>query len=222
MPKKLESGHQGFSKEYWDKNYAEPEEMDGIANVDMHVAYLKNLLSIEFIEINSLIDFGFGLGHMFKAMLREFNPYKAYGIEPSLYPFKKLEEEGFSEFSKSNIKIENTDILSWCEANKKMKNFDLGICTSVFQYLSDDEINQCLPIMAQRCKYLYFSVPTDKELKRQVSDLEFHDKYAIRRSQKVYRDMIAPHFTIVSSRVLESKIHFNEQNSCFTDLLFRF
>ena len=222
MKKIKEGGAQGFAQEYWDVNYSSPDEMDGIGNAQTHIAYLKNLFAIEYIDINSIIDFGFGLGHLFEGLIKEYIPYKAYGIEPSKYAFDEVRKRDISPAESTKFKLEQTDIVSWCQANKKMKNFDLGVCTSVFQYLSDEEIKICLPIMAERCKYLYFSVPTDIELKRQVEELEFEDEYSIKRSAKKYQSLLSPHFTFVSSRVLESKVHFNEENTFFTDLLFRF
>lgn len=215
-------GNEGFGREYWDINYKTPEEMDGIGNADLHVSYIKNLFGIEYIDINSVIDLGFGLGHLFERVLKEFMPYKAYGIEPSDFAFNLVSQRNISPAESTKFKLEKTDIVTWCQANKKMKNFDLGLCTSVFQYLTDEEIKTCMPILAERCKYLYFSVPTDIELDRQVEELEFFDEYAIKRSAKEYKKLISPHFTFVSSRVLESKIHFDEKNSFFTDLLFRF
>lgn len=219
---KKELGANGFGDEYWNVNYETPEDMDGIGNSDVHIQYIKSLFGIEYIDINSIMDFGFGLGHLFEGLLKEFIPYKAYGIEPSEFAFKKVLERNISPAQSTKFKLEKTDIVTWCQANKKMKNFDLGICTSVFQYLSDEEIKICLPIMAERCKYIYFSVPTDIELDRQISEVEFKDEYAIRRSRKRYQDLISPHFTFISSRVLESKVQFNEENTFFTDLLFRF
>lgn len=218
----MENGQSGFSDSYWKTNYESPEEMDGIGNASIHVDYIKSLFGLEYIDINSVVDLGFGLGYLFEKVLAEFIPYKAYGIEPSEYAYKKVLERNISPAESTKFKLEKTDIVSWCTANKQMKNFDLGLCTSVFQYLTDEEIKICMPILAQRCKYLYFSVPTDIELQRQVEELEFNDQYAIRRSAAEYKKLISPHFTFVSSRVLESKVHFNEQNSFFTDLLFRF
>jgi hypothetical protein len=223
MAKKIkEDGALGFSQEYWDVNYQDAAEMDGIGNVEMHVGYIKNLFGMEYIDINSIIDLGFGLGHLFEALLEEFHPYKAYGIEPSDYAFKQVEARDICKVESTKFKLEKTDIVTWCLANKKMKRFDLGVCTSVFQYLSDEELETCLPILAERCKYLYLSVPTDKELDRQIEDLEFKDEYAIRRSRRKYQKMISKHFTFISSRVLESKVHFTEENTFFTDLLYRF
>ena len=215
-------GAQGFKDEYWHENYEAPEDMDGIGNVDLHVGYIKNLFGMEYIDISSVVDLGFGLGHLFEGLLKEFVPYKAYGIEPSKFAFDKVKERDISPADSTKFKLEQIDIVSWCESKRKIKSFDFGVCTSVFQYLSDEEIEKCLPILAQRCKYLYFTVPTDKELNRQIEDLEFKDEYAIRRSRTKYIKMIKKHFTFISSRVLESKVHFNEENTFFTDLLYRF
>ena len=116
----------------------------------------------------------------------------------------------------------NESIEQWCkrEETKKLR-FDLGLCTSVFQYLSEDELKMVVPIMATRLKYLYLTVPTDIELDRQIEELEFHDTYALRRSRKFYRDILSPHFTNISSKLWESKKYFDEETTLFTDLLYR-
>lgn len=215
-------GASGFSDKYWEVNYESPDEMDGIGNVDQHVGYIKNLFGLEFIDINSVIDLGFGLGHLFEAILKEFIPYKAYGIEPSDYAFLAVKKREISPAESTKFKLEQIDIVSWCKRETNIKRIDLGICTSVLQYLSDEEIEFCLPIIAKRVKYLYLTVPTDKELDRQIEDLEFKDEYAIRRSRAKYQRMIKKHFTVVSSRLLESKELFDEDTTAFTDLLFRF
>jgi hypothetical protein len=216
------AGAFGFPQEYWDTNYAEPDEMDGIGNVDMHIGYIKNFLGLEYIDISSVIDLGFGLGHFFEAFIKEFKPYKAYGIEPSEHAYTKVLERNICPIESAKFKLEKTDILSWCRGNKKLKNFDFAICTSVFQYLTNEELEEIIPILAQRVHYLYLSVPTDKELDRQIEDLEFKDEYAIRRSRSFYQKLLRPHFTVVSSRILESKVHYDEESTQFTDLLYRF
>ena len=225
--KTKENGALGFSQDYWDKNYAEPEEMDNIVNAKEHVEYLRALLALESVDVSSIVDLGFGLGILFKESLRVFKPYRALGIEPSLTAFekvsKKVEDKKFTSIESIKLKVLNVDIKTWCLTQpKKPEIFDLGICTSVFQYLSDEDIEIVLPRLAQKVRYLYFSVPTDLELKRQVDELEFFDEYALRRSKEKYLKMIKPHFTIISNRLLESKFHFNEDSSPFTDLLFRF
>ncbi len=222
-------GGGGFTKEYWDENYAKPEEMDNIGNRKLHLQYLKSFLALEFTDISSVMDFGFGLGHLFEEALKEFKPYKAYGIEPSETAFvptaKRLEKFRDKKYPTMNLDLEMIDLYQWAERNrnlKKPKTFDLGICTSVFQYLSDEEIKLVTKEMSRVVKVLYFSVPTDVELKRQREEVEFFDQYAIRRSREKYLELISPHFTFVSNRILESKVYFNEENTNFSDLLFRF
>ena len=212
----------GFGKEYWDKNYAEPEEMDNIMNAKEHAAYMKAILALENVDVSSVIDLGFGLGVLFKEVLKTFKPYRAHGLEPSEHPYSIVAKKKMAVES-TKLTLENTDLVSWAKKEyKKDRTFDLGLCTSVFQYLSDEEIEFVLPIMAQRIRFLYFSVPTNLELKKQVEDLDFKDEYAIHRTREKYLKMIRPHFTFVSSRLLESRVHFDEATTPFTDYLFRF
>ncbi len=213
---------EGFGVEYWETNYAEPEEMDNIVNAKEHAAYIKAIMGLESIDVSSVIDLGFGLAVLFKEVLKTFKPYRAHGIEPSEHPFKLVSGKKLAVES-TKIKLENIDLVTWASTRpKKEMTFDLGLCTSVFQYLSDEEMKVVLPVMAKRIRFLYFSVPTNLELQKQISDLEFKDEYAIHRTRESYLALIRPHFTFVSSRLLESKVHFDETNSPFNDYLFRF
>lgn len=212
----------GFGKDYWDTNYAEPEEMDNIVNAKEHAAYMKAIFALESIDVSSVIDLGFGLGVLFKEVLRTFKPYRAHGIEPSQHPFELVSKKKLAVES-TKLTLENCDLVSWTKKPEKKQNtFDLGLCTSVFQYLSDEDIAAVIPVMAQRIRFLYFSVPTNLELQKQIEDLEFKDEYAIHRTRERYLELISPHFTFVSSRLLESKKHFDETTSPFNDYLFRF
>lgn len=221
---KKQSGKVGFSKEYWDVNYATPLEMDNIVNAKEHALYIQALFNLEYLEIESVIDLGFGLGYLFAEVLKTFNPYRAYGIEPSIFPYDEVVKKKIAPNDSTKLIIDNIDLVTWAQKKdgKTEKNFDLGLCTSVFQYLTDEEIKTVLPIMAKRIRYLYFSVPTDKELQRQIDEVEFKDEYAIHRTKEKYFKLISPHFTFISSRMLESKVHFDESTTHFTDLLFRF
>jgi hypothetical protein len=208
---------------YWEKNYSEPMEMDGIVNAKTHATYLKSLFDLEYISVSSLIDLGFGLGYMFKEMVMAFEPTKTSGIEPTELAFNEFQKREGALIHDYKIKIYQEDLLTWCKTDRKVKSrFDLGICSSVMQYISDEDLKVIVPILAERLKYIYLSVPTDKELKRQVSELEFKDEYALRRSKAFYYKLLSQHFTFIGSRVLESKKYFNEDTTSFTDLLFRF
>lgn len=218
----IESGASGFSDSYWSENYSKLDEMDGVGNADAHASTLKNTFDLELVDISSIIDYGMGPGFLFQAILKKFIPFKAIGIEPSAYAYKMVQKRDISPVESTKLKIMKLDILNFCLKNKNLKRFDLGICTSVFQYLDEAEIDTVLPIMAKHIKYLYFSVPTNKELKRQREELDFNDRYAYKRSKVWYQKKIKKYFTFVSLRLLESKAHFNEDTTFFTDLLFRF
>lgn len=218
----LESAMTIFDKTYWDKNYSDPMSMDGIGNAKEHTRYLKSFLSVEHVQITSVVDLGFGYGHLFREMLKAFIPYKAVGIEPSEYAFKKAKPDKLRPVESTELKLYKEDLVTWCRTERKENTFDLGICTSVFQYLSDKELKEVIPVLAKRVRYLYLTVPTDVELGRQVSELDFKDEYAIHRSREKYQRLLKPHFTFVSARVLESKTFFDEESTLFTDLLYRF
>lgn len=223
MDEKKISGALGFEKEYWQYNYSDPSCMDGIGNAKEHVQYMRALFNLEFIDISSVIDFGFGLGHLFEEVLKEFIPYKAVGIEPSEYAYNVVKKRGIAPVESTKLKLYKEDLVNWSSNSRKGETlFDLGLCTSVFQYLTDQEIERVVPILAQRVRYLYFSVPTDKELVRQVDELGNNDVYAIKRSRAKYHKLLRTNFTFISSRLLESKVHYNEMTTSFSDLLFRY
>ena len=211
-----------FGSDYWESNYSEPKTMDGIGNAKEHTAYLKSFSELELIDISSVIDLGFGYGYLFQKVIKAFLPYKACGVEPSEYAYAKALKRKLKPVESMKLELLNETIQSWCarKEHKKLR-FDLGLCTSVFQYLSDEDLKIVLPILSQRIKYLYLTVPTDLELERQVEDLNFKDEYAIKRSREFYREIIGEHFTNISSKIWESKFYFNEETTLFTELLYR-
>lgn len=211
-----------FEKDYWDQNYAEPMTMDCIGNAKDHVRYLQAFMTLEQVDVSSIIDFGFGYGYLFQKALKAFIPYKACGIEPSKYAFDKGRARKLKPVESTKLELLNESIMDWCQRKDAKKlRFDLGICTSVLQYIPKKELEEILPVIAKRVKYLYLTVPTDIELDKQIEDLNFHDTYALRRSRKFYREIIGKHFTNISSKIWESKSYFNEETTLFTDLLYR-
>lgn len=218
-----EQGSAGFSDHYWETNYKDSEEMDGIGNAREHALYLKQLFGLEFIDISSVFDLGAGMGHLFEAVLKEFVPYKAIACEPSDYAFKALKKRELKPVASTRLELHQMDAITWANSGGKFEKIvDLTLCTSVFQYLTEEEIDELLPTLAARTRYLYLTVPTDVELKRQREDLDFDDQYAIARTRAFYQRKLKPHFTFVAHRLLESKVHFDEGTTSFTDLLFRF
>jgi trans-aconitate methyltransferase len=203
-----------FERQYWKENYSDFKTIDGIGNVKDHSRYVKSYFNLEGFGIESLIDLGFGHGHLMKEFDRVFKPRRVTGIEPSEYVFKKI------KFPKARLL--QTDLLSWSEDKKENWIYDLGICNSVIQYIKTPDLKKIFPILAKRVRYLYLTVPTNLEYDRQKTELDFVDRWAIHRTQKQYLNLFKDHFTIVTSRILESKYHFDESNTPFQDLLFRF
>lgn len=213
-----------FERAYWRENYADPDTMDGIFNADRHAAYLAACFNLEFMDVGSIIDFGFGLGHLFQKMLETFLPARAYGLEPSRYAFRKVERRGIKPTESTKLELVNEDLETWATREGKRRRarpFDLGLCTSVLQYVPDAALERVLPVMARRVKYLYLTVPTDVEFRRQVEEEGFLDRHAIHRSRERYRELLSPHFTVVSARLLESRVFHDEETTPFTDLYFR-
>lgn len=196
--------------------------MDGIGNAKEHAAYIKAYFDLEKADISSVADFGFGYGYLFQKVMKAFLPYKALGIEPSPHAFEKAQKRKLKPVESTKLKLVNDTLESWCALRDQPKlNYDLGICCSVFQYMEEEVLVKTVETLSRRIKYLYLTVPTDKELDRQIEDLDFDDKYALRRSSAFYKSIVGAGFTNVSSRIWESKFHFNEETTLFTDLLYR-
>ncbi|MBG59969.1 MAG: hypothetical protein CME67_03445 [Halobacteriovoraceae bacterium] len=212
----------GFDRKYWEENYSQPFTMDGIGNAKEHAKYLKAFFELEQVDISSIADFGFGYGYLFQKTMKQFIPYKALGIEPSEHAFNKAKKRKLAPVESTKLKLENCTLQDWCAQEDKPKlNYDLGLCCSVFQYLDEKDLNSIIMTLSRRIKYLYLTVPTNKELDRQIEDLNFDDKYAYRRSSEFYKKVVGQGFTNISSRIWESKHHFNEETTLFTDLLYR-
>ncbi len=211
-----------FTKKYWDENYSEPSSMDCIGNAKEHARYLKALFELEMVDVSSVVDLGFGYGYLFQRVMKEFLPYRAMGIEPSEYAYKKALKRKLKPVDSTKLDLAQEDLLAWCQRkDSKRLNFDLGLCTSVLQYVKTDNLEPIIEKISLRVKFLYLTVPTDVELKRQVEELDFDDEYAIKRSREFYRNILSKHFTNISSKLWESKKFFNEESTQFTDLLYR-
>lgn len=217
---------QSFDEKYWKENYSEPEEMDGLANATEHLQYLYCLFELENIEVKKIADFGFGLGKMLEEACRIFVPTKVFALEPSKFAFDQVRSAEWTKTWQDELTWSQKDLVSWCLAQQKKKfnkpKFDLGICFSVMQYIPDEELVIVSEVLAKACRYLYASMPTKTELKRQRAEFDFNDRYAIRRSRKKYLEILGKDWTIVGSRLLESKHHETFESSPFSDYLFRF
>lgn len=210
-----------FDKTYWKQNYSEPQTMDGIGNALDHARYLKAFFNLEGVDVDSVIDFGCGYAYLLSEVIKAFGPVTVEALEPSPHAYAKASKK-LSRFKHPQLNLKEQGIQEWCDhRSKKSPVFDLGICTSVFQYISNKDLTTIIPILSRSVKYLYLTVPTEIELGRQIGELEFHDTYALHRSRAFYQKVLKPHFTIISSRILESKHFYDEKSSPFTDLLYR-
>lgn len=211
-----------FEQEYWDKNYSQPNSMDGIGNAKDHAKYLKSFFDLELVDISTIVDLGFGYGHLFQKMMKTFIPYRACGVEPSKFAFNKARSRKLKPVESTKLKLYNESLQVWCQRKEnKNSRFDLGLCNSVLQYIPTKDLEEIIPVLARRVKFLYLTVPTDIELDRQIEELDFYDSYAIRRSRKFYRSLLSKNFTNISSKLWESKSFYNEKTTLFTDLLYR-
>lgn len=210
----------GFSKEYWDQNYSQPQEMDGIFNAKEHARYAKAIMDLDFGDVKNMADLGMGLGYLSLEFLRAFRPKKFIGVEPSKSAFESAKKKIQPHKWNTQIRFQNLDLIAWLNRDSSSNIFDLGICTSVFQYVLDSDIPIAFEGLAKKFRYLYFSVPTDVELSRQRQEFKFDDTYALRRPKEFYLKALAPYFAIVGQRLLESRVHYHERNTPFSDLLF--
>jgi len=209
-----------FEAPYWKKYYSSPDEMDCVGNALEHANYLKAVFDLHQITCKSVIDYGHGKGSLLEKIVSRLKLKHATGLDVSQYAYQAFKER-LVEIKDSRIELFNLSISGWFEAHGE-QHYDLGLCNSVFQYLSDEEVGSALSRMAKQVRYLYLTVPTDLELESQVEDLDFFDEQAIRRSQEFYLKEISKYFVVVSSRLLESRDYFSQKSSPFTDYLFRF
>ncbi|MBL7665076.1 MAG: class I SAM-dependent methyltransferase [Bacteriovoracaceae bacterium] len=209
-----------FRKDYWRENYSDIQTMDGIYNAKEHAEYVHSLLALHEFSIKSMVDIGFGYGYLLNEFIKKFKLQKVLGIEPSEHAYKYATQKVLKKLPKK-VKLENLSIAEWCVTNDDIV-YDFGICNSVFQYLKDEEVAKVVPYLAQKIKHLYFTVPTDREYERILKNFDFHDRFAIQRPKEFYWEILAPHFTVVSNRFLESKVHFTEEDSPFSEFFYRF
>lgn len=218
----MSEGAKGFGEAFWQRNYDRPDQMDGVFNAAAHADHLASSFAIHEQRVASVADFGFGQGQLFAAVLARLTPYKAYGLEPSAPAFALAEPRLRAASPRTKLLLEPTDLASWCRhPDHPKRRFDLGLCTSVLQYLQVPELELALVTLARRVKWLYLTVPTSDELARLARDSDFTDPWATPRDRAAWRDLLHPHFEAVDGRLLESRTLVDPQTSPFTDDLHR-
>eukprot|EP01084_Bolivina_argentea_P123558 218963_1 len=91
-------------------------------------------------------------------------------------------------------------------------SFNLGLCVSVCQYLSDNDVDIALNYLSKHCEFLYFDVVTSEEYNSMKNGSQFQDKWAIHRPKKWYRNIILKYWRMVSNCFLESKFLFPDSS----------
>ncbi|MCB9789216.1 MAG: class I SAM-dependent methyltransferase [Deltaproteobacteria bacterium] len=211
---------------YWRECYAEPELMDGVFNAEDHAAYLDRIFALEGVSVRSMVDLGFGLGHLTDAMIAALRPYEVEATEPSAWARERALARGLGRARAlgrpARPRIRDLDLLTWCQEPARPVPFDLGVCTSVLHYLADDELATVLPALALRVRYLYLTLPTAVDLERQVRAEGFFDRHAHARTRERWWELLGPHFVCVANRLLESRPLRDPDSVAFEDDLFRF
>ncbi len=199
--------------------YAEEDGsiIDGIHNAKEHALYTKSILDLGEMDVNSIADFGFGKGILLREFVKVFKPKQILAIDPSKEAFDNLSKQKW--LKKVKHKILQTTIENFPQS-RNSKPFDLGICNSIFQYISDKDVSSSFVKLSKLCKYIYFSVPTKVDYDYMKKELNFIDPYANSRTKEFYLKTLKPYFTLVSYNLLESKVHMKD--SGFTYEFFRF
>ncbi|MCB9664517.1 MAG: hypothetical protein H6732_10400 [Alphaproteobacteria bacterium] len=215
------AGAAGFDDAFWQQVYGRPETMDGLVNARAHAACIASAFEVALQPLDSVIDLGFGLGHMLQAVLEAVRPRRAFGIEPSPSAFASVQGRRLAP-AETRLSLERLDLVGWCRRPTHPRHeVDLGVCASVLQYLEDEEVVEVVPVLAQRLRWLYLTVPTDAEYLQQAEDEHFVDPWAIHRPRAFYVDLLRPWFDVVGTRLLESRVRVERWQSPFTDDLYR-
>ncbi|MEZ4269380.1 MAG: class I SAM-dependent methyltransferase [Myxococcota bacterium] len=211
---------------YWRECYADPELMDGVFNAEDHAAYLDRLLALEGVTVRTMVDLGFGLGHLTDAVIAVLRPREVEATEPSAWARERALARGLGRVRldgrPARPRIRSLDLAAWCAEPPPAAPFDLGVCTSVLHYLDDDALALVIPALAQRMRYLYLTLPTAHDLARQRADEDFNDRHAIGRTREQWWAALSPHFTCVANRLLESRALRDPASPSFEDDLYRF
>ncbi|MDX1957262.1 MAG: class I SAM-dependent methyltransferase [Leptospiraceae bacterium] len=193
-----------FESQYWSEMYANDDEsiIDGVVNAREHALYLKAILTLQDIEVNSLGDFGFGLGVLLKAIVPIFPITKIVAIDPSLYSVNKLIQSRWAK--EQNIAIHHASLPEFHSEYLYKHPLDLSICNSVLQYVPDKKVEECFLKLSKMTKYLYFCVPTSADYQMMKEEINFMDPYAYSRPKEFYRKLFGKFFRVVSHNLLES------------------
>jgi len=211
-----------FDREYWQKQYGNPGQMDGHRNAGDHVRYIQSFFDLQGIQIRWLAEFGYGYGKLLQTICEIMQPWIAVGVEPSEYAFNQA-APFFSGIDK--LSTFNEDMVTWLtkevDPGQTRNMMDLAICMGVFQYLPDDYLRRSVMLLAHHFKWLYLTAATDVDYKVMAAN-GYTDDYAIKRSREWYQDKIGEWFTCVGMGLWESRVIFSHATSPLRYGLYRY
>lgn len=164
-----------FFERYYDAAATAVISGDDVARRARFVlAYLEHLR----VNVRSVLDAGCGTG-LWKRALHRIDRSVAYtGLDTSEYLCKK---HGWIHGSIADF--------------SSRRKFDLVVCQDVMQYMSNDEVERGIDVMARVCRgALYFDVPTRDDIDDRLLDMRKTDRNIHVRSAAWYRKRLGKHF----------------------------
>ncbi len=211
-----------FEEHYWKELYGSGLDVDGSFNAKEHANYLFHLFQLMGIEVDSLVDFGFGQGKILKAMATRWKPRTVLALDISDSMIQKLRKENWQK-SMKQLTIAKQDLteltFDFPMAKAGVPFFAVGVLNSVLQYIPSKSIPNLLETIGRNCRYLYITVPTKEDYMAMKEEFNFHDPYANQFSKQKYRSLLTRDFEFVSFNLLQSK-WFTEP--AFREEIFRF
>jgi SAM-dependent methyltransferase len=138
------------------------------------LAYLTHLQ----VDVRTVLDAGCGTGLWKRALLGLDRDIQYTGLDTSEYLCRKY---GW--------------ILSSIPDFRSRRKFDLVVCQDVMQYLSNDEVERGIDVLARVCRgALYFDVPTRDDIRDKLLDMRKTDRNIHVRSAAWYRTRLNKHF----------------------------
>lgn len=169
---------QPFDAAYYARYYGDPDTRVGSAASTARLArFVCAYLAYLEVEVNSILEFGCGLG-WWREPLREAYPKASYcGVEFSAH---LCETHGWTQGSVVDYEHEQP--------------VDLVICQGVLQYLDKADARRAIENLARHaCRALYLEALTTGDW-REVCDRERSDGAVHRRPASWYRRALTPHF----------------------------
>ena len=169
---------QEFDSDYYERFYFNPktkvyDDEDQIRLTEFIFAYLKHLK----IPVKRALDLGCGLGHWKKEIAKAFPKATYQGVE-------------FSEFLCEKLGWDQGSVVDY----QGKGEYDLIICQSVFQYLTDAQVAKGMKNLVRLCRgAVYLEIITAKDWKEHC-DQRVTDGKVYLRSADFYQKHLQKYF----------------------------